>query len=253
MLHLVGVADEARPEHLLREAHEELFLLLRIGSGELARAVRRRPSGRLDADAVRAGARREQNEGPAASRARPGDDVLRAVLERDARAGEGLLTVRVDRASQERRGVRLLRVRDDYRKLNIVHRARQRLLRLLGEVEANDGAPGTLRVDLVWRQELNRPSLFYAPAHPARLAEHYALVVEKQETNALDGRALAGREHERLWVRAHRRDPGRERREISTRQVVVMRARLAAAERVRVLHRRELNAGLLVAGGRARR
>src|SRR5205814_622230 len=121
-----------------------------------------------------AGARREQNEGPDASRAGAGDDVLGAVLERDTRAGEGLLTVRVDGASQERRGVRLLRVRDDYRILNIVHRARQRLLRFLGESETNDGAPGTLGVDLVWRQELDRPSLFYAPAHPARLAEHNA-------------------------------------------------------------------------------
>src|SRR5438552_433894 len=231
MLHLVGVADEARPEHLLREAHEELFLLLRVGPGELARPVGRRPSRRLDADAVRARPRRRKDEGPDASRARAGDDVLCAVLERDTRAGQRLLAVRVDCASQERRGVRLLRVRDDYRKLNIVHRARQRLLRLLGESETNEGAPGVLGVDLVWRQELDRPSLFYAPAHPARLAEHYALVVEKQETNALDGRALAGREHERLRVRAHRRDPGRERREISTRQVVVTRARLAAAER----------------------
>src|SRR5205814_7922967 len=162
MLHLVGVAHEARPEHLLREAHDEFRLFLRIGSGELAWPVGRRPPRRLDADAVRAGARRQQNEGPGASRARARDDVLRAVLERDTRAGEGLLTVRVDRASQERRGMRLLRVRDDYRKLNIVHRARQRLLRFLGEREANDGAAGTLGVDLVWRQELDRSSPFYA-------------------------------------------------------------------------------------------
>src|SRR5438105_4733345 len=202
MLHLVGVADEARPEHLLREAHDEFRLFLRIGSGELAWPVGRRPPRRLDADAVRAGARRQQNEGPDASRARAGDDVLRAVLKRDTRAGEGLLAVRVDCAPQERRGVRLLRVRDDYRILNIVHRARQRLLGLLGEAEANDGAPGALGVDLVRRQELDRPSVFYAPSHPARLAEHHALVVEEQETNALDRRALAGGDDERLRARA---------------------------------------------------
>src|SRR5204863_2083103 len=102
MLHLAGLADETRSEHLLGEVDDELGLLLLVRRGELTRSVDRRPSRRLDADAIRARPRRDEHEGSLAAGARAGDDILRAVLEGDARAGERLLAVTVDGASNER-------------------------------------------------------------------------------------------------------------------------------------------------------